>query len=50
MKIGLPVLARDNIGNSAIIEDNKNGLLFDTPTVGFFVLCSFIDNFFLVKY
>ena len=33
MKIELPVIARRNDGNAAIIDDDKTGLLFDTPEV-----------------
>ena len=31
MTLGIPVLARRNIGNSSIIKHGKTGLLFDTP-------------------
>lgn len=31
MQLGLPVLARDIPGNSSIVQDGKNGLLFCTP-------------------
>ena len=33
MQLKVPVLARDIPGNSAVIEDGENGLLFATPQV-----------------
>ena len=33
MQLRIPVLARDIPGNSAVIEDGTNGLLFATPQV-----------------
>ena len=38
MMIELPVIARRNDGNAAIIDDNQTGLLFDTPEVCFVTL------------
>ena len=33
MNLGVPVLARNIPGNSAVIEHRESGLLFDTPEV-----------------
>ena len=33
MKLGVPVLARNIPGNSAVIQHGESGLLFDTPQV-----------------
>ena len=38
-----PVYARRNIGNTAIINDNVNGFIFDTPEE-FIKLCNIYDN------
>merc|ERR1711959_708815 len=31
MLLGTPVIARNNLGNAALISDGVTGLLFDTP-------------------
>ena len=33
MDLGVPVLARNIPGNSAVIQHRESGLLFDTPEV-----------------
>eukprot|EP00045_Choanoeca_perplexa_P010235 m.102962 g.102962 ORF g.102962 m.102962 type:complete len:87 (-) comp15204_c0_seq6:1437-1697(-) len=34
MLLGVPVVGRRNAGNSALIQHEVNGLLYDTPTEG----------------
>ena len=37
MALGMPVIARRNDGNSAIIDHRSTGLLFDSPKVLHFI-------------
>ena len=38
MALGMPVIARRNDGNSAVIDHRSTGLLFDSPKVLHFIL------------
>lgn len=39
MDIGLPVLARQNDGNAALLQHGRTGIIFSTPTVSLSSFC-----------
>lgn len=42
MALGVPVLARNIPGNSALIKHRETGLLFNTPEVFTFLMCALL--------